>query len=215
MLSSLGEISRAGVLQIFSVTRDVLLVLANDAAPAGDGGPAGDSEGDDEALALVDDRSRCRGRRIRPKRSRRGGHPRGGPGWPSRCTNAPPRRAACRSEDLTIGGYTHDVCSTVHPLLVASPFFGSFDLDALGVRLKTPRVAVAHPLEGGRGAAIFGSVDDTAETLGTDRGDYRRIFGPLVRDGDGIARALLAPIRSIPTPVVPMVRFGACCPPPR
>ena len=27
----------------------------------------------------------------------------------------------CRSQALTLDGFLHDVCSTVHPLLVASP----------------------------------------------------------------------------------------------
>ena len=68
----------------------------------------------------------------------------------------------CRTEELTLPGFWHDVCSAVHPLAGASPFFAGTDLAAFGVRLLTPKVAFAHPLDGGRAAAVAGSVDETA-----------------------------------------------------
>ena len=68
----------------------------------------------------------------------------------------------CRTEELTLPGFWHDVCSAVHPLARASPFFAAAGLAADGVRLLTPKVAFAHPLDGGRAAAVEGSVDQTA-----------------------------------------------------
>ena len=59
----------------------------------------------------------------------------------------------CRTEELTLPGFRHDVCSAVHPLAGASPFFAGTDLAARGVRLLTPKVAFAQPLDGGRAAA--------------------------------------------------------------
>src|SRR5271166_3491157 len=51
----------------------------------------------------------------------------------------------CRTEELTLPGFRHDVCSAVHPLLLGSPFFRHTDLAAHGVELVHPEVAFAHP----------------------------------------------------------------------
>ncbi len=114
----------------------------------------------------------------------------------------------CRSEELTLPGYLHDVCSAVHPLLVESPFFRGIDLEAQGVKLCTPKVAFAHPLDGGRAGAVMGSVDETAAGLGPDALEYRRIFAPLVRDVRQIIPTVLAPLRSIPAHPRAMMRFA-------
>ena len=87
----------------------------------------------------------------------------------------------CRTEELTLPGFRHDVCSAVHPLAASSPFFTSIDLAARGLTLCTPKVAFAHPQDGGRAAAVAGSVEETAGGLGRDAGAYRRLLGPLVR----------------------------------
>ncbi len=84
----------------------------------------------------------------------------------------------CRTEELTLPGFHHDVCSAVHPLAAASPFFLGTDLAARGVRLLAPKVAFAHPLDGGRAAAVSGSVDETAAGLGADAAAYRRLMAP-------------------------------------
>jgi len=115
----------------------------------------------------------------------------------------------CRTEELTLPGFRHDVCSAVHPLAGASPFFAGTDLASRGVRLLTPKVAFAQPLDGGRAAALAGSVDETAGSLGRDGGAYRRLLGPLVRDVPLTLPALLAPLfRSVPSHPVAMARFG-------
>ncbi len=51
----------------------------------------------------------------------------------------------CLTAELTLPGFRHDVCSAVHPLVLASPFFQSVDLAARGVKMLTPNVAFAHP----------------------------------------------------------------------
>ena len=114
----------------------------------------------------------------------------------------------CRTEELTLPGFQHDVCSAVHPLAAASPFVLGTDLGARGVRLLTPKVAFAHPLDGGRAAAVSGSVDETAGGLGADAGAYRRLMGPLVRDSGAIVPAVLAPLRSVPEHALAVSRFG-------
>jgi phytoene dehydrogenase-like protein len=114
----------------------------------------------------------------------------------------------CRTSELTLAGYRHDVCSTVHPLAAASPFFTGIDLAARGTKLAVPPVAFAHPLDGGRAAAVHGTVADTAAGLGADAAAYRRLMGPLVRDADPIAAAFLAPLRRFPDRPVAAARFA-------
>jgi phytoene dehydrogenase-like protein len=112
----------------------------------------------------------------------------------------------CRTDELTLPGFAHDVCSTVHPLLAASPFFTETPL--AGLSLKTPEVAFAHPLDGGQVAGVMGSVDQTASTLGTDARAYRRLLGALVKNTDAIVSSVLAPLLTPPPHPLAMARFG-------
>src|SRR5262249_15094423 len=88
------------------------------------------------------------------------------------------------------------------------PFFIGLDLPSLGVRLRTPKVAFAHPLDGGRAGWLAGSVDETAGGLGRDGQTYRRLFEPLVQHAPLILPDLLAPLRSVPGHPLAMARFG-------
>ena len=121
---------------------------------------------------------------------------------------APTPGGGCRTEELTLPGFHHDVCSAVHPLATASPFFLDTGLAARGVRFRTPKVAFAHPLGGGRAGAVMGSVDQTASGLGADAKAYRRMFSPLVRDAGVILPEILAPLRSLPAHPVALARYG-------
>jgi phytoene dehydrogenase-like protein len=114
----------------------------------------------------------------------------------------------CRSAQLTLPGFHHDICSAVHPLVAASPFFRSVDLAARGVKLLTPEVSFAHPLDGGRAGAVVPSVDETAASLGEDGAAYRRLFGPLARDVDKVLPTLLGPLRAPPRHPLAMARLG-------
>lgn len=105
----------------------------------------------------------------------------------------------CRTEELTLPGFRHDVCSAAHPLAVASPFFRRFDLAARGVRLVHPEVVFAHPLDGGRAGVITRSVRETASRLGGDAGSYRRLMGPLASGCDAVVAAILSSMRRPPT----------------
>jgi phytoene dehydrogenase-like protein len=112
----------------------------------------------------------------------------------------------CRSAASTLPGFLHDVCSTVHPLLAASPFFTQEALP--GVVLKTPRLAFAHPLDGGRAAIVSGSVTETAAALGADAGAYRRLFAGPTRSAAQIVPAVLAPLLSPPAHPLALAGFG-------
>jgi phytoene dehydrogenase-like protein len=111
---------------------------------------------------------------------------------------APSPGGGCRTEELTLPGILHDVCSTAHPLAVASPFFRRFDLAARGVRFDYPAVQFAHPLDGGGAAVVSRSVADTAAGLGPDAGAYQRLFGPVAAGGSALTDVLLSPVRLPP-----------------
>ena len=48
-----------------------------------------------------------------------------------------------RSEELTLPGFVHDVCSAVHPLAVSSPLFRSLPLERHGLAWVHPLLPLA------------------------------------------------------------------------
>jgi len=121
---------------------------------------------------------------------------------------APTVGGGTRTEELTLQGFRHDVCSAVHPALVASPFFRSLDLRGLGVVLRQPEVAFAQPLAGGRAAALYRSIEETASHLGGDAAPYRQLVGPLVDWLDRIVPYVMGPMRGIPRDPLALARFA-------
>ncbi len=114
----------------------------------------------------------------------------------------------CRTQEATLPGFRHDLCSIAHPLVMASPFFRHPSFDGLRERLRQPEVPFAHPLGGETATAAHRSVDETAATLGADAAAYRRLFSPLVEHADQITDAVLAPLRTLPDHPVTVGRFG-------
>ena len=51
----------------------------------------------------------------------------------------------CRSAELTLPGFVHDVCAAIHPMAVASPFFRSLPLRDHGLEWIHPDIPLAHP----------------------------------------------------------------------
>jgi phytoene dehydrogenase-like protein len=100
-----------------------------------------------------------------------------------------------RTEELTLPGYLHDVCSGIHPLAVASPFLRSLPLAEHGLRLLHPELPLAHLLDGGRAAALHRSLDLTARGLGADGAAYRRLMAPLVAGWQPLLADVLGPPR--------------------
>ncbi|MGH2824865.1 MAG: phytoene desaturase family protein, partial [Thermoleophilaceae bacterium] len=113
----------------------------------------------------------------------------------------------CRSAELTLPGFVHDTCSTVHALALASPFLRSLPLEGHGLVLAHPEAPLAHPLDDGTAVILERSVDATARGLGSDERAWRRLFEPLVRDAASLFRQLLGPLRPPRHPLV-MARFG-------
>jgi len=112
-----------------------------------------------------------------------------------------------RSAELTLPGFTHDICSAIHPLAAESPFFKTLPLQNHGLAYIYPPVAAAHPFDDGTAAILGKSLTETAGLLGTDAPAYQNLLAPIVKDWPGLATAILGPLR-IPRNPVAMARFG-------
>jgi phytoene dehydrogenase-like protein len=112
-----------------------------------------------------------------------------------------------RSQELILPGFTHDVCSAVHPLGIASPFFRTLPLDKYGLSWIHPSAPLAHPLDDGSAVVLERSVDQTAANLGEDGDRYVRIFDRLVRDWPRL-EALLLGISPFPRHPIAAAGFG-------
>jgi len=95
-----------------------------------------------------------------------------------------------RSAELTLPGFVHDVCSSVHPLGLASPLFRRLELDVEWVHPDAP---AAHALDDGTAVLLEHSLLATAGGLGRDDDAYRRLVGPLVESWREVERVLLGP----------------------
>jgi phytoene dehydrogenase-like protein len=113
-----------------------------------------------------------------------------------------------RSDELTLPGFVHDVCSAVHALALGSPFLRTLPLDRFGLEWVQPPAALAHPLDDGSAALLERSLDATAAGLGPGGTDWRRLHGPFVRSWDDLARDILAPPLRVPRSPLVMARFG-------
>lgn len=100
-----------------------------------------------------------------------------------------------RSSELTLPGFLHDICSAIHPLGVASPFFRSLNLAGHGLEWVYPPASLAHPLDDGTAVVLERSVDATGETLGGDAAAYRKLMAPLIGDWDNLSADLLGRLR--------------------
>ncbi|MEX2211206.1 MAG: NAD(P)/FAD-dependent oxidoreductase [Gaiellaceae bacterium] len=108
----------------------------------------------------------------------------------------------CRTTELTLPGFRHDVCSAIHPLAAVSPAFRELGLELDWVE---PPVEVAHPFDDGTAAAVVRSPEETAAGLGPDGPAYLELLGPYLRAWPALAalrrprlgpRALLAGLAS-------------------
>src|SRR4051794_39556855 len=59
-----------------------------------------------------------------------------------------------RSAEVTDPGFTHDICSTVQALALASPAMRDLPLEAHGIEWMHADIPIAHPLDGGRAAVL-------------------------------------------------------------
>ncbi|HTS13392.1 MAG TPA: NAD(P)/FAD-dependent oxidoreductase [Candidatus Limnocylindrales bacterium] len=112
-----------------------------------------------------------------------------------------------RSAELTLPGFTHDVCSAVLPMGVGSPFLRSLPLEKHGLEWIQPSAPLAHPLDDGSAVLLERSVEATALNLGDDAAAYTRLFRSLTSNWPKLEPVLLGPI-GLPAHPIAAALFG-------
>jgi phytoene dehydrogenase-like protein len=113
-----------------------------------------------------------------------------------------------RSSELTLPGYTHDVCASVHPLALSSPVFRGLPLTKLGLEWVQPPAPLAHPLDGGKAVLLERSLKITALGLGDGADGWLSLHSPFVEAWSELAWDVLSPPLRIPKHPILMGRFG-------
>jgi phytoene dehydrogenase-like protein len=118
-----------------------------------------------------------------------------------------------RSAELTLPGFVHDLCSAIHPLGIASPFFRTLPLADHGLQWIEPPAALAHPFEDGTAALLERSSEAAMHTLGEDDQRWQRVFAPLARNAEMLLADVLGPLR-VPSHPIVLARFASRAAPP-
>ena len=111
------------------------------------------------------------------------------------------------TDELTLPGFRHDLCSAIHPMAVASPFMRTLPLAEHGLEWVHPELPLAHPLADGPAVLLHRSVARTAQGLGGDGQAYYRFMQPLVEGWQALMRAGMGPPGWLGSPVT-LLRFG-------
>jgi phytoene dehydrogenase-like protein len=114
---------------------------------------------------------------------------------------------SCRSAELTLPGFVHDICSTVHAMADISPFLRSLPLQQHGLELVRPPAAYAQPMDDGTAGIVEGTVDETARRLEEDGSAYRSLMGRFVDSWQELTPMLLGPPR-LPAHPLLIAKFG-------
>lgn len=112
-----------------------------------------------------------------------------------------------RTAELTLPGFKHDICSAIHPMAAASPFFKTLPLKKYGLEFINPPIAAAHPFDDGTAAALTQSIEETARSLGKDEQAYLKLIGPIVKNWPLIDKDVLAPLH-FPKHPLAFAKFG-------
>jgi phytoene dehydrogenase-like protein len=115
-----------------------------------------------------------------------------------------------RTEEVTLPGFRHDICSAIHPMGVVSPFMRALPLAEHGLEWAWSPSAIAHPLDDGSAATLELDLDATASRLGEDENAYRALMKPFAKVTGKLFDDILRPILAWPPPKHPLVlaQFG-------
>jgi phytoene dehydrogenase-like protein len=111
---------------------------------------------------------------------------------------------ACRSRELTLPGFVHDLGAAFFPFASASPALRDLDLGALGLDFCHAPVESAHPALDGTCASIVRDLGALERTFGVDARAWRKVATWASRVRDELLAVLLAP----PLPIGAAARFG-------
>ena len=118
-----------------------------------------------------------------------------------------------RTESITLPGFRHDVCSAVHPLAVASPFFRQLPLAHHGLEWIEPPVPVAHPLDDGSAVVLERATKAMDGQLGPDASAWQRLMDPFVARWPQLFADTLGPLKPPRHPLL-LAHFGLVALPP-
>ncbi|MBN2732639.1 MAG: NAD(P)/FAD-dependent oxidoreductase [Balneolaceae bacterium] len=113
-----------------------------------------------------------------------------------------------RTQELTLPGFHHDVCSAIHPMAVGSPFLKTLPLEQYGLEWIHPAYPLAHPLDDEPAVIMHRSLNDTIQELGADARAYHALFAPYIEHWEELAPELLSPLNSLPSHPLLMSKFG-------
>jgi len=115
-----------------------------------------------------------------------------------------------RTEELTLPGFRHDICSAIHPMALVSPFIRELPLASYGLEWAYSPAAIAHPLDDGTAATLELSLDATAARLGEDEQAYRKLMAPFAPKAGQLFDEILRPVLALPPPRHPflLAHFG-------
>ncbi len=99
-----------------------------------------------------------------------------------------------RSAELTLPGFVHDVCSSVYPLGIGSPFFRQLPLARHGLEWVHPPSQLTHPFDDGPPAVLERSMDAMARSLGADARRWRLLLGPFAARWRTLSAEVLGPL---------------------
>lgn len=111
------------------------------------------------------------------------------------------------SAELTLPGFVHDVCSAIHPLALASPFFKTLPLANHGLSFIQPDLAAAHPFDNGSAVILDHSIQKTAQYLGADESAYIELMQSITQIWPLIDQDILGPLHYPQHPLA-MAQFG-------
>jgi phytoene dehydrogenase-like protein len=123
-------------------------------------------------------------------------------GWDVVVLEATPHvGGAVRSAEVTVPGYTSDLCSAFYPLSAGSPVLRELDLESYGLEWTHAPTVLAHPLPDGRAAVLSRDIDVTAASLeefaAGDGDRWRRTYEAWLPISDALLGALLTPFPPI------------------
>ena len=115
----------------------------------------------------------------------------------------------CRTAEITLPGFHHDICAAIHPMGIVSSFFRELPLARHGLEWVKCPWPLAHPLPGGGVALLAHSLEETARGLRIDERAWQRLMRPFAENASQLFDEILRPIRFPKHPFL-MGRFGLC-----